>query len=92
MIIHITILSLHLRNTVNYQRCSKSIGGIRGTMVAHWIPGQQAEGSILHEGMIHNKIHLLSPGCLRPRVAFQVQNHGLKRQSFHFISKSKVLT
>ena len=30
--------------------------------------------------MIHNKIHLISPGCARPSI---VQNCGLKHHSFH---------
>ena len=38
-----------------------------------------------HSGMIHNKIHLIRPGCLRPCIALTVQNCGLKQQSFHFI-------
>ena len=36
--------------------------------------------------MIHNKIHLIRPGCFRPSIALTVQNHGLKHHSFHFIS------
>ena len=32
-------------------------------------------------GMIHNKIHLFSSGCPRPRIALQVQNGGLKHHS-----------
>ena len=31
-------------------------------------------------GMIHNKFHLISPGCPQPSIALQ-QNHGLKHQS-----------
>ena len=37
-------------------------------------------------GMIHNKIHLISPGCPRPNIALQMQNRSLKHDSFHFIS------
>ena len=36
-------------------------------------------------GVIRNNIHLISPGCPRPSVAFQVQNRGLKYHSFCFI-------
>ena len=32
--------------------------------------------------MIHNEIHLISPGCPRPSIALQMQNRGLKRHSF----------
>ena len=32
--------------------------------------------------MIHNKIHLISPCCPRPSITLQVQNCGLKHQSF----------
>ena len=63
----------------------KEVGGIRGTVLAHWTAGQQVERSILHQGMICNKIHLISPGCSRPSIALQVKNCGLKHQSFHFI-------
>ena len=27
-----------------------------------WTAGQQVQWSILHRGMIHNKIHLINPG------------------------------
>ena len=27
----------------------------------------------------------IDPGCPRPSIALQVQNHGLKHQSFHLI-------
>ena len=33
-------------------------------------------------GMVHNKIHLIRQGCLRPSIALTVQNRGLKHQSF----------
>ena len=39
--------------------------------------------------MIHNKIHPISPGCPRPSIALQVQTHGLKHHSFHFISPAR---
>ena len=29
-------------------------------------------------GMIHNRMHLIVPGCPRPSIALQVQNRGLK--------------
>ena len=32
--------------------------------------------------MIRNKIHLISPGCPHPSIALQVQNRGLKQNSF----------
>ena len=32
--------------------------------------------------MIHNKIHLISPGCPRPGIALQVQNRSLQHHSF----------
>ena len=39
-------------------------------------------------GMILNRIHLISPGCPWPRIALQVQNRGVKHQSFiPYISK-----
>ena len=39
--------------------------------------------------MIHNKIHLIRPGCLRPSIALTVQNRGLKHQSFiHHVNQS----
>ena len=33
-------------------------------------------------GMIHNKIHLISPCCPRPSIASTVQSRGLKHHSF----------
>ena len=37
-------------------------------------------------GMVHNKIHHIHPGCLRPSIALTVQNRGLKHQSlFHWL-------
>ena len=33
-------------------------------------------------GMIHNKIHVICPGCLRPSIALTVQKRGLKHHSF----------
>ena len=33
-------------------------------------------------GIIHNKIHLISPGCPLPSIALQVQDRGLKHYSF----------
>ena len=36
--------------------------------------------------MIHNKIHLISPGCPRPNISLQVQNRDLEHQPFHFSS------
>ena len=53
-----------------------------GTVVARWTADHQVKQSILHQGMIHNKIHLISPGCSRPSIALQVQNGGLKHHSF----------
>ena len=39
-------------------------------------------------GIFHNKIHLISRGCPWPSVALQVQNCGLKHQSFiHWYSE-----
>ena len=35
--------------------------------------------------MIHYKIHIISPGCPRPGIVLQVQNRGLKHQSFHYV-------
>ena len=32
--------------------------------------------------MIRNKIHLFSPGCMRPSIALQVLNRDLKHHSF----------
>ena len=32
--------------------------------------------------LLHNKIHLISPGCFRPSIALQVQNRDLEYQSF----------
>ena len=32
--------------------------------------------------MIHNKIHLIRPGCLQPSIALTVQNRGLKHHPF----------
>ena len=37
-------------------------------------------------GMIHNKIHPIRPGFLRPSIALTVQNRGLKDQSFDFLA------
>ena len=55
-------------------------------MEACWTAGQQVEKSVLHQGMIHNKIHLISPGCPQPSIAFlTMQNHGLKHHSFHLL-------
>ena len=39
-----------------------NLWGIRGAVVVCWTAGQQVERSILTRGMIHNKIHLISPG------------------------------
>ena len=33
-------------------------------------------------GMIHNKIHPISPGCPQPSIALQVQKRGLEHHSF----------
>ena len=44
-----------------------SAGGICGTVVARWTAGQQVEWSCTR-GMIHNKIHLISPGCPLPCI------------------------
>ena len=35
--------------------------------------------------MVHDKIHLIRPGCLRPSIALTVQNRGLKHQSFIYL-------
>ena len=37
--------------------------------------------------MIHNKICLIRPGCLRPSIALTVQNRGLKHHSFIVLHK-----
>ena len=41
--------------------------------------------------MIHNKIHLIRPGCLRLSIVLAVQNRGLKHHSFihSYISASR---
>ena len=57
---------------------------VRGIVVVRWTAGQQFERSILTSGMIHNKIQLIRPGCPRLSIALQVQNHGLKQNSFPF--------
>ena len=36
-------------------------------------------------GMIHNKIHRIRPGCLRPSIALKVQNRGLNNDLFIYI-------
>ena len=32
--------------------------------------------------MVHNKVHLIRPGCLGPNIDLAKQNRGLKHQSF----------
>ena len=59
---------------------------IRGKVVARWTASKQVERSILHQGEKAWQIHPVSPGCLRPSLALQVQNRGLKHRSFNFIS------
>ena len=56
------------------------LGGIRGTVVALdcWSTGRAIDPA----PGIHNKIHLIIPGCPRPSIALQEQNRGLKHQSF----------
>ena len=66
-------------------------GGIRGTVVARRTAGQQVERSICARGMIHNKLHLIRPGCLQPSTALTEQIRGLKYQSFIVHSISWIL-
>ena len=69
-----------------YPVYTSSSGGIRSSVVERLTAGQQVKRSILNKGMIHNKIHLISPGCPQPRIALQyLQNHGLKHQSLHIL-------
>ena len=46
-------------------------GGVRSTVVVRWTVGQQVERSIMHRGIIHNKMHLISPGCPRLSIALE---------------------
>ena len=46
--------------------------GVRSTLVVSWITGQQVEPyRSCTRGMIHNKIHLICFGCLRPSTALE---------------------
>ena len=67
---------------VTYQEIATE--GILGTVVARWAAGQQVEQSILRQGMIHNKIHHMRPGCFWPSIALTVQNRGLKHHSLMY--------
>ena len=40
-------------------------------------------------GTIHNKFHLICPGCLHPSIALTVQNRGLKHRSFHSLNSAE---
>ena len=44
----------------------KRLGGIRGTVVAHWTVDRSCT-----RGMIHNKIHLINRYCPRPSISLE---------------------
>ena len=57
-------------------------GGINATVVERWTVVNRSSDRSCTRGMLHNKIHLTSPSCPLPSIALQVQNRGLKHQSF----------
>ena len=61
------------------------IGGIHSTVVArcHFNIDRSSDQSCTR-GMIHNKIHRISPVCPWPSITLKVKNCGLKHDSFHF--------
>ena len=56
------------------------IGGNHGT-VAGLLVNRLSYWSFTR-GMIHIKLHLISPGCPKPSISLQMQNRGLKHHLF----------
>ena len=71
---------------VNMVSLHQKFGGIRnsGSTLDCWSSGQ------VIGGMIHNKIHLISPGCPQPSIALQCRI--MAENTYHSINTSKVLS
>ena len=66
-------------------------GGRLGLAVERWTQSRRSWVRYCSGASFIKKIHLISPGCLRPNSAFIVQKSGLKHHhfiSFHFLALS----